>query len=297
MTIKLIFQKGPSLRTRLLTAVVVSVAFIAVGKRSQHLDPLRSVLSTIIYPIQFSVGYPINLAHQAFESISTYGRLLGENQRLKAERLIDKMRLLKFSALEKENIRLRALLEKSFQLGEQVLVAELLSVNLDPYQQVVLVNKGTRFGVFKGQPVLDANGIVGQVLRANPFNAEVMLITDPNHALPVQVNRNGLRSIAVGSGQTNRLNLPFLPNNADIKEGDLLITSGLGGVFPQGYPVGIVTDVIPQPDKPFSKISAQLTAHLDRSRELLLVWSHSNPIPLISEQNDSVAKTNHGIYE
>ncbi len=297
MIIKLIFQKGPSLRTRLLTAVVVSVALIAVGKRSQHLDPLRSVLSVIVYPIQFSVGFPINLAHQAVESISSYSHLLRDNQRLKAERLIDKMRLLKFSALEKENIRLRALLEKSFQLGEQVLVAELLSVNLDPYEQIVLVNKGTRFGVFKGQPVLDANGIVGQVLRANPFNAEIMLITDPNHALPVQVNRNGLRSIAVGSGQTNRLNLPFLPNNADIKEGDLLITSGLGGVFPQGYPVGIVTDVMPQPDKPFSKISAQLTAHLDRSRELLLVWSHSNPIPLMSEQNDSVAKTNHGIYE
>ena len=297
MTIKLIFQKGPSLRTRLLTAVVVSVALIAIGKRSQHLDPLRSALSVIVYPIQFSVGFPINLAHQAVESISSYSHLLRDNQRLKAERLIDKMRLLKFSALEKENIRLRALLEKSFQLGEQVLVAELLSVNLDPYEQIVLVNKGTRFGVFKGQPVLDANGIVGQVLRANPFNAEVMLITDPNHALPVQVNRNGLRSIAVGSGQTNRLNLPFLPNNADIKEGDLLITSGLGGVFPQGYPVGIVTDVIPQPDKPFSKISAQLTAHLDRSRELLLVWSHSNPIPLMSEQNDSVAKTNHGIVE
>jgi rod shape-determining protein MreC len=125
-----------------------------------------------------------------------------------------------------------------------------------PYEHVVVVNKGSRFGVHKKQPVLDANGIVGQVIRSLPLSSEVMLITDPNHAIPVQVNRNGLRTIAIGSGLLDRLNLPFLPNNADIIPGDLLVTSGLGGTFPQGYPVAIVNKFTVQPDQPFADIYA-----------------------------------------
>ena len=195
-----------------------------------------------------------------------------ENERLREEQLIDQTRLLKFSALEKENIRLRALLENSFKLGEQVLVAELLSINMAPYEHIVVVNKGTRFGVHPQQPVLDANGVVGQVFRALPFNlGNFMLITDPNHAIPVQVNRNGLLTIAVGSGQLNRLVLPFLPGNADIRPGDLLITSGLGGTFPQGYPVAVVDEFASQPNKAFATITATPKALLDRNRELMII--------------------------
>lgn len=206
---------------------------------------------------------------------------------MREDQLAHQARLLKFSALENENIRLRALLENSFKLGEQVLVAELLSVNMAPYEHIVVVNKGTRFGVHPQQPVLDSNGVVGQVFRALPMTSEIMLITDPNHAIPVQVNRNGLLAIAVGSGQTNRLILPFLPSNADIRSGDLLITSGLGGTFPQGYPVAVVDEFTPQPNQAFTSITATPKALLDRNRELMIVWSKSTPVQLVSKPTEN----------
>jgi rod shape-determining protein MreC len=172
------------------------------------------------------------------------------------------------------------LLENSFKLGDQVLVAEMLSITLMPYEHLMVVNKGTHFGVHPQQPVLDANGVVGQVFRALPFTSEIMLITDPNHAIPVQVNRNGLLTIAVGSGMTNQLTLPYLPTNADIQPGDLLITSGLGGTFPAGYPVGVVDKFPLAADKSITHITATPKALLDRNRELLIVWSNNAIVPL-----------------
>ncbi len=232
------------------------------------------------------------LVEQTADSVSSYRALKKENERLREEQFEHQARLLKFAALEKENIRLRALLENSFKLGEQVLVAELLSVNMAPYEHIVVVNKGTRFGVHPQQPVLDANGVVGQVFRALPFTSEIMLITDPNHAIPVQVNRNGLLTIAVGSGQLNRLVLPFLPGNADIRPGDLLITSGLGGTFPQGYPVAVVDEFTSQPNKAFATITATPKAQLDRNRELMIVWSNATPVPLASKPTPNNPETN-----
>ena len=256
---------------------------IAVDRHQTHLNRVRDALSLAVAPLQYFVSMPIKISYQMAESLTSYENLMVENQRLRDERLIYKAQLLRFSALEQENMRLRALLEGSYKLGEQVLVAELLAVNLAPYKHIILVNKGSRFGVYTGQPVLDANGVVGQVVRANPFNAEVMLLTDPNHAIPVQINRNGLRTIAVGGGQLNQLSLPFLPNNADIQVGDLLVTSGLGQAFPPGYPVATVTKIAQQHDKPFAAISAKPSAELNRSRELLLVWTQSTPIPFLSK--------------
>ena len=274
--------------------MLVSVILLAIDHRSSRMDNTRSFLSIIIYPVQLVVSLPVEMAEQTYEMVSSYSDLKKQNKRLKEQHLINSIKLLKFEALENENIRLRGLLENSFKLGEQVLVAELLSVNLVPYEHVMVVNKGSRFGVHEKQSVLDANGIVGQVVRSLPLSSEVMLITDPNHAIPVQVNRNGLRTIAIGSGLLGRLNLPFLPNNADIVAGDLLVTSGLGGTFPQGYPVAVVDNVTAQPNKPFANIHATPKAKLDRLRELLLVWSDSTPVPLTSpvpalenEQHDS----------
>lgn len=249
---------------------------------------MRDALSVLVSPIQFVVAAPIRLFQNTTESLGSYQNLLTENSELKQQQLIDNAKLLKFADLERENIRLRSLLNSSLKLGEQVLVAELLSVNLAPYEHIVVVNKGSRFGVSKGQPVLDENGIFGQVTKALPLSSEIILISDPNHAIPVQVNRNGLHTIAIGSGQLNRLTLPFLPNNADIVPGDLLITSGLGGVFPQGYPVAIVESFVKQPGKPFATIQASPKAALNTSRELLIVWSNNEVIPLA--QQDSVAE-------
>ena len=247
------------------------------------MDSLRTTLSFFVDPLKYLVDLPTVLVGQAADSVSSYRTLKKENERLREEQLIHQTKLLKLAALEKENIRLRALLENSFKLGEQVLVAELLSINTEPYEHIVVVNKGTRFGVHPQQPVLDANGVVGQVFRALPLTSEIMLITDPNHAIPVQVNRNGLLTIAVGSGQLNRLVLPYLPSNADIRPGDLLITSGLGGTFPQGYPVAVVDEFTSQPNKAFATITATPKALLDRNRELMIVWSDSAPVPFISK--------------
>ncbi|PPD40226.1 MAG: rod shape-determining protein MreC [Methylobacter sp.] len=280
---KLLFATGPSINTRLLVAVITSVALLITEQRGQQLDFLRATLSFFIEPLRHLVDLPTVLIEQTTESINSYVELKNENGRLRDEQLIHQTRLLKLEALEKENIRLRALLENSFKLGEQVLIAELLAINMAPYEHILVVNKGTRFGVHPQQPVLDANGVVGQVFRALPLSSEIMLITDPNHAIPVQVNRNGLLTIAVGSGQPNRLILPFLPSNADIHPGDLLITSGLGGTFPQGYPVAIVDEFTSQPNKAFASITATPTAKLDRNRELMIVWSNSAPVPLIAK--------------
>lgn len=253
---------------------------ILLDLHTNKLKPLRDTLSVLVYPIQYIVAAPSRLYNNGIESLGSYQELLVENADLKQQHLINNAKLLRFAALEKENIRLRSLLDSSFKLGEQVLVAELIAVNLAPYEHIVVVNKGSQFGVHMGQSVLDDDGIVGQVSRVLPLSAEIILITDPNHAIPVQVNRNGLRTIAIGSGQLNKLSLPFLPNNADILPGDLLVTSGLGGVFPQGYPVAVVESFVQQPDKPFAVIQATPKAALNTNRELLIVWNNEQVIPL-----------------
>lgn len=267
---------------RLLIAILASVALLMTEYRSERLLPLRSALSVLTDSLKYTVDLPISTYHEIADLFTRYETLKAENVKLHQEQLVNNVQLLKFEALEKENIRLRALLENSFKLGEQVLIAELLSINLASYEHIMVVNKGSRFGVHQHQPVLDENGVVGQVFRALPFTSEIMLITDPNHAIPVQVNRNGLLTIAVGSGIPNQLSLPYLPNNADIQAGDLLITSGLGGVFPAGYPVAVVDEFPQTSNKSITHITATPKAMLDRNRELLIVWSNDAPISLTS---------------
>jgi rod shape-determining protein MreC len=265
---------------RLLIAILASVTLLITEYRSERLHPMRATLSILTDSLKYAVDLPASLFEKFSETLTSYETLKTENSKLRQEQLVSQTQLLKFEALEKENIRLRALMENSFKLGEQVLIAELLSINLVPYEHKMVVNKGTRFGVHQQQPVLDSNGVVGQVFRALPFTSEIMLLTDPNHAIPVQVNRNGLLTIAVGSGVANQLNLPYLPNNADIQAGDLLITSGLGGTFPAGYPVAIVDDFPQTSNKSITHITATPKAHLDRNRELLIVWTNNVPIQL-----------------
>lgn len=246
---------------------------MVLDHRYNHLESLRSALSVLLYPIQYLASLPLLLSESASEAIISRSQLEEQRDNFHQENLQLRARLQKFEALEAENMRLRGLLDSSFKVGDRVLIAELIAVEQDPFRQQVLINKGKSSGLFKGQPVLDANAVVGQVTHITPFNASVLLITDAAHALPVQVNRNGLRTIALGTGLINRLELPHLPNNADIQVGDLLITSGLGGGFPPGYPVAEVIEVRREPGQPFASVIAQTTAHLDRIREVLLVWT------------------------
>jgi rod shape-determining protein MreC len=266
---------------------MASIALLTMEHISTRLNPVRATLSHAIDPVRYLVDLPVEISSRIAFSLRSYSSLREDNKKLRETEAINQIKLLKYESIERENIRLRALLENSFKLGEQVLVAELLSVNIaSPYENIVVVNKGTRFGVHIQQPVVDANGVVGQVYRALPHSSEIMLITDPNHAIPVEVNRNGLLTIAVGSGELNRLNLPFLPDNADIRPGDLLITSGLGGTFPQGYPVGVIDKFTPPANK---QVTVTPKASLDRNRELMIVWSSEKPISLTP--NDAPQRT------
>ncbi len=244
---------------------------MTVDHRQGHLDAVRSTLSIVVYPLQALINAPNSLGDWFHESLSTRRELQEENATLHTQQLVLQSRLQKLEALEAENLRLRELLGSSFQLGERVLVAELMSVDLDPYTHQVLLNKGELHDVAEGQPVLDQAGVMGQVTKVTPLTSTVMLITDPDHAIPVQVNRNGLRSVALGTGAINQLKLPHIPNTADIRVGDLLTTSGLGGRFPPGYPVAEVSAVVHDPGQSFSFVLATPRARLDRSREVVLV--------------------------
>ncbi len=254
-------------------AVVVSLALMVTDQRLHHLESVRSVLSVVLYPLHFIVDLPQSASLWLSETLASRSRLQEENQQLKKENLLLQVEQQKLAALEAENMRLRDLLDSSFKIGDRILIAELIAVDLDPYRQQVVINKGSSSGVYEGQPVLDANAVMGQVTHINRFTATVLLISDARHALPVQVNRNGLRTLAVGTGRINELELPHLPNNADIEEGDLLVTSGLGGRFPPGYPVAEVISVSREPGQPFARVDARPMAHLERTREAMLVWT------------------------
>jgi rod shape-determining protein MreC len=256
-----------------LLAVVLAIGLIAADHRYQHLDLLRSALAVVVYPLHYLADLPGTMARKLQGQLAEEDKLRQRNESLRRDNLVLKGRLQLLEALEAENRRLRDLLGSSFKIGDRVLIAELMSVDLDPYRQQVMVNKGSTSGVFVGQPVLDANAVMGQVVRVNPLTATVLLITDASHGLPVQVNRNGLRTVAQGTGFINRLELPHVPKNADVRAGDLLVTSGLGGHFPPGYPVARVVEVRQEPGKPFATVIAEPTARLDRSREVLLVWT------------------------
>lgn len=254
-----------------------SLALIILDSRYQEMESLRSALSVVVYPVQYVVNLPVEAGRWAVESAVTRRTLMEDNEKLRAQNLLLKTRLQKYAALETENMHLRELLESSVEMGEKVLVADLLGVETEPASRQIVLNKGSRHGVYLGQPVVDSDGVMGQIIHVGPFTSIAMLITNPNHAVPVQVNRSGVRGIAVGAGRDNLLDLTYVPNNADIKVGDLLISSGLGGRFPAGYPVGEVTSVRFQPGQTFAKVTATPSAKLTRSQQVLLLWPEQKP--------------------
>jgi rod shape-determining protein MreC len=266
------------LGARFVLLAIVCVALMMLDQRQQHLQRVRQALSVVVYPVRVLVDLPFRTWQSASVNLTQRSALIAENEQLKRERLETEFRLQRLAALETENERLRRLLDSTERVGLRALVAEILSVDLNPYRQRFDLNRGLTDGVYEGQALLDAQGIVGQIVRVDAFTAEAVLITDADTAVPVSVNRNGLRTIAVGTGDSGRLRLPYLTNSADIKEGDLLVSSGIGGVFPAGYPVGRVVQVRLQPEQSFSEVIAEPASALDREREVLLVWN-DQPVP------------------
>jgi len=267
-----IISRGPSLGTRFVLLALLSVAVMVLDHREGHLERVREWLSAATYPLQWAVDVPHRVADWLGASYADRASLRAENERMQAELRIANLRLQRFEALEAENSRLRAIRQSSSGIAEQTLVAEIMRVDLDPFRQRVIINKGTEHGVFKGQAILDASGIFGQITRVGRYTSEAILISDAEHAIPVQSNRTGLRTIAVGTGDLKRLSLPFLTVDADVRVDDLLVSSGLGGIFPAGYPVAVISRVERDPAETFAVVEARPSAQLDRDREVLLVW-------------------------
>lgn len=273
-----IIGRGQPLGATFLALAIASIALMVADQRYDQLERVRGWLSAAAYPVQLAVDLPFRIWSRLTESFADRNRLRSENLELNARLRLANLQLQRFAALEDENRRLRDMRENSAGVAERVLVASILNVDLDPFRHRVLVDKGAADGVFKGQAVLDAEGIFGQVSQVHARTAEVILISDAEHAIPVQSNRSGLRSIAVGTGDSDRLSLPFVTVESDLKAGDLLISTGMGGVFPSGYPIAEVIRVERDPAATFAVVDARPTARLDRDREVLLVW-FDPPVP------------------
>ena len=254
----------PALGLRTLVLIFLCIALMVFDHRDSHLDAARNAISTAVYPLRVIVDAPVRLWHWAGETTQSRGDLRVENDRLRAENLLTQARLQRLNALAAENARLRAMLDAREQFEYRVRVAEIMAVDANPFRHSLVIDVGTSDDVYDGQAI---------VIRTGPMTSEAILISDPGHALPVEVNRNGLRTIAYGTGEFGRLDLPGLANNADIEVGDLLVTSGLGGAFPSGYPVALVTTVNRIPQQPFADVSATPIVALDQVREVMLVWS------------------------
>lgn len=245
---------------------------MTVDHRTSYINTIRSGLAVVVYPLQYAVNLPADFLGWASNTLVTRDTLVKENAELRTQNRLLKAQLQKLTFIESENVHLRELLQSSKRAGERILIAELLAVDLDPYKKQVVINKGSNNDdLYIGQPIVDAHGVMGKLTHITPFSSTALLITDPNHAVPVQVNRNGLRAVAIGTGEGS-LELLHLPNNADIQRGDLLVSSGLGCIYPAGYPVATVTEVTTNPSLPFAEILAEPVARLQRSREVLLVW-------------------------
>lgn len=256
----------------------------------------RNKISVVVLPLQLFVDVPIRTTHWFITSMAEQKNLVEDNAKLRARELLLEAKLQRLMILEKENTQLRELLQSTPQIAGKVLVAQLLAVDLDPSFHQVIVDKGARNHIQVGQPVLDAYGVLGQIINVEDLTSKVLLITDNRSAIPVQDYRNGIRAIAVGLGRSDLIAVINIPDTADIRKGDLFVTSGLGLRFPSGYPVGVVSELDHSPGDRFAKILLTPASHLDQTQQVLLVWPDkaelqqevrnllAQPVPTVSSE-------------
>jgi len=265
-------QRTTGLLLRCVLYSLLALGLIIVDKRYERLIKIRQYLSVVAYPVQVAVASPFDGWNWFKDSVTTRDALRADKAKLEAELRVAQFRLQRYEALEAQTQRLRALRDSTAGVTDRFVIGDVMDVDLDAFRERVLVDKGAGDGVYVGQAVLDSGGVFGQVARVGQLTSEVILVSDPAHAIPVQINRTGLRTIAVGTGDLSRLKLPYLPTSADVIVGDLLVTSGLGGGFPAGYPVGTVAEVKRDPAQSLADVDVKPAAALDRSRELMFVW-------------------------
>lgn len=272
-----LFAEGVASTLRLIAYLAVAVIVMTVDHRGNYLHEARRLGSFVIEPIYRLAGLPADVARATRTAVVSQSRLASENRELRQALMLARARLNRVAALASQNVRLKELLDAQKNLGLEVQLARLIDIDLDPFRHRVVIDAGSNQGVVSGQPVIDAEGVMGQIVETLPNTAVAMLITDPNHATPISIERTGLRTIAYGSGAIDGLTLPNIPISADIRIGDRLVTSGMGGRFPAGFPVGTIREIGNDPSGLFAVGIATPAAALNRSGEVLLL--HDLPEP------------------
>lgn len=240
--------------------------------RGHHLESMRSSLKVILAPLEYMAAFPPQMAGWVGEFFRGREDIRRDYAQLRLEHQLLLAKLQKYEALEADNAHLRQLLDAAARIADRAIVAELIEVSPEPFTRKIVISKGSSAGLYRGQPVIDAYGIIGQITEVGLLTSKVTLITDPSHAIPVQVVRNGLRAIVFGTGAHNEVEVPYLTASADIQIGDVLISSGMGGTFPPGYPVAKVVKIVNDPNEAFLKILAEPLAHLNHGKEVMLIW-------------------------
>lgn len=273
-----IFRRGPAPLVRLLMFVCVCLALLVSDLRFRYLEVFRHALSVITYPLQMAAATPADFVRNASVYFATLVEVQRDNAELRRQQLGSGERLLRFELLEQENAQLRGLLEMSKRVQTRSVAADILYNAPDPFARKVILDRGAQQGIEPGLAVVDANGVIGQVTRVYPVQSEVTLLTDRNQAIPVQVERNGLRGVLFGAGH-GRLELRFVIGSADIQPGDRLVTSGLDGVFVPGLPVAAVSTVDRETDA-FATIVCTPLAGIERGAQVLVLGRIEAPPPM-----------------
>jgi rod shape-determining protein MreC len=288
--------RGGSPGFRFALYAILSIACMILDQRFNWLGRAHYVLQAAGYPVERAVSSPVAAWRWVQNSFATRDALEAENQRLRGRVRDLELRSMRYDALAQQNAGLIGLRNALPPVAQRWLPADIVNIQLDSLRQRVLIDRGSVNSVTAGQAVLDDEGVVGQTMHVGPWSAQVILITDPEHALPVSIARTGLRTIAVGAGDSTSLALPYLPANADVRVGDVIETSGLGGVFPPGYPVARVTEVHKDAVQPLAHVRATPFAHIDTDREVMLIWfRHDSPAAPLQEHNGELTTGDPGI--
>ena len=267
-----VFARGPSLFSRLLIVLLLSSAGMIIDTKVQDISTVRTYLTSLVSPLQYIADLPGAVLDWSASRFTSRQALLEENEKLTSQMTLMNEKLQRFVVLQQENENLRKLLDAPVRGNMHRMIAELMAVDNNPYSHQIMINKGAIHDVYEGQSVLDDTGIVGQILEVGTTNSRVLLLSDITHAIPVRVSRNNVRLVASGTGSLQELTLEHVAHSADIQEGDLLVSSGLGKVFPEGYPVGMIESIIRDESKPFASVKITPAAQLDRLKYLLLLW-------------------------
>ena len=252
--------------------MILSLGLLYLDYSQRALSYVRQWMTVAATPVLFLADLPGKVWGTASEVVITRAELMEDNARLKAQNFILEQKVQKLASLTAQNIRLRELLNSSELVDEEVLIAEVVGIDPDPFKHMVIINKGSRDGVYEGQALLDAHGIIGQVVEVSPVSSRAIMVTDTSSRIPVQNNRTKYRAIAMGVGQSDRMELMHIPDTEDIRVGDLLTSSGLGGVYPEGFPLGTVRSVEHHPGNSFAEVIIEPKAETKRSRLVLLVF-------------------------